>query len=64
MVVVGIEPLGQVEGGDSLPIDFASSRHGKVALTVNRLADGGEPRRDRTHHDRGVKHLIVEREVV
>ena len=60
MVVVGVESLGQIEGSDG----FASSRHGEVAVAVNRPANGGEPRRDGTHHDRGVEHVIIEGDVV
>ena len=64
MVVVGVEPLGEVEGSNRLPFDVATSGHGEIAVEIERLASGTKAAGDRPHHDRCVKNVVVEGEVV
>ena len=64
VVIVGVEPLGHLERRD-IETRFAilqPTRHREVARPP--IANLPIPRRDGSHHDRRVEHVVVEREVV
>src|SRR5580704_9443553 len=64
MVVVGIEPLRQVQGGGGCAAHATASGHCKVAVQVVRLAERSKPRGHGTHHHHGIEHVVIEGEVV
>jgi hypothetical protein len=57
VVVVGVEPLGQVEGDDGTPADLTASSQGEVPLEVDRSVAGGVAGRDGTDQNGGVQLL-------
>ena len=64
VVVVGVEPLGQFEGGDAV----AAARHREVAgervgVGIGHVERRAEPLGDGAQRDRGVEHLVVVGEV-
>ena len=56
IVIVGVEPLGHFQWLDAL------GAAGRREISVQRIGDTGHSRRERAQQDRGIEHLIVERE--
>lgn len=59
VVVVGVEPLGHLQRRDVL----GAARHGEVPVERVGVDGGPVAGRDRTDGDRGVEHVVVQREV-
>ncbi len=64
MVIVGVEPLGQLQGCDRAPVDLPAAGHGEVAIEIDGAVLRAEAVRNGADHHRGVEHVVVEREVV
>src|SRR5690606_15727450 len=66
VVVVGVEPLGQLQGGHApaRPLPRAAPGHGKVGLQAHRAPGPAEALRDGAHHTGHVQHVVIEGEVV
>ncbi len=59
VVVVGVEPLGHLQWRDVL----GAARHGEVPVERVGVDGGPVAGRDRADGDRGVEHVVVQREV-
>ncbi len=64
LVVVRVEPLGELERRDRHAVRLGASRHGEVALHAPTPPERPEPRGDGADGDGCVEHVVVEREVV
>lgn len=74
VVVVGVEPLGHLKGGNTVTVfgmtatrvsgALATARHGEIGIEVHRTALPAIGRRYGTDHDGGVEDMVIKRKVV
>jgi hypothetical protein len=64
VVIVGVEPLGHLEWGDSPAAEVAAACHREVRAKIDFAALGAVPVGYRADHRGGVEHVVIEREVV
>ena len=63
-MVVGVEPLRHLHGGDVAASSLAAPRHGEVGVEIDLAPLPSVTRRHRTDQRAGVEHPVVKREIV
>ena len=64
VVIVGVEPLGEVQGRHRATFNLCAAGHGEISIEGDRHVGGTEPGWDGAYHHDGIEHVVVEGEVV
>jgi len=64
LVIVGVEPLGELEWRHRHAVELPTAGHGEVPVEVDSLPRRAEASRDGPDGSRGIEHVVIEREGV